>query len=60
MRHLPTAQGDVLAAIRRLESEASEFRHRAEAASAAEDRCVLSHKADKLVELAHYLRARLP
>ena len=60
MRHLSMAEGDVLEAIRRLESEARDYRRRAEAAPRAEEKCVLEHNADKLEELATYLRARLP
>ena len=60
MRHLSTAEGDVLEAIRRLEIEAREYRHRGQAASREEDQRVLEHKADKLEETVKYLRARLP
>ena len=60
MRHLCTAEGDVLEAIRRLELEAGEYRRRSQAASCEEDRRVLELKADKLEEAARYLRACLP
>jgi hypothetical protein len=60
MRYLCTAKGDVLEAIRRLESEARDYRRRGQSAAREEDRCVLEHKADKLEETAKYLRARLP
>ena len=60
MRHLCTAEGDVLEAIRRLESEAGEYRRRSEDAAREEDRRVLEHKADKLEEAARYLRGCLP
>ena len=60
MRHLCTAEGDVLEAIRRLESEAREYRRRSQAAAREEDERILNYKADKLEEAAKYLRARLP
>ena len=60
MRYLSTAGSDVLNAIRGLQLEAREFRQRAEAASSVEEKCVLTHRADKLEEMAAYLRAHLP
>ena len=60
MRHLCTAAGDVLEAIRRLEVEAREYRQRGQSAAREEDQRVLDHKADKLEETVRYLRARLP